>query len=123
MSAGTAIPILDALPAGVTYGSVTAVSGLASATCNSAATPLSCTATLAGQLAVNGQAVLDIVATAPTTAGTITNYASVSPDGTAQPPTPGPNCASGSCVQYSSTVRTPILSLAKSGPSNVVAGS
>ena len=80
---GTSATVADKLPAGVTATAVSAGSGVSSVTCtnlNVAGATLTCTVTLSAALdsgAAPGAATFTITATAPSTGGSTTNYASV----------------------------------------------
>src|SRR5262249_20869489 len=54
--------------------------------------------------APNGTAAFTIAATAPSSAGSITNYASVDPTGSSSPATPGSSCSTTSCASAATTV-------------------
>lgn len=113
----------DLLPTGVTLTSVTAVSGATGASCTGQTGLLTCSATTNTPLAVNSEIVVTLQTTAPTTAGGINNYASVTPDGTTPPTQPSPNCNLPQCAGATTNVRAPALTLTKSGPATAVAGS
>jgi len=124
-TSSTALIVADALPSGVTFTSAIPGPGVASVTC-AGTTSLLCSVTLVSGLpasAANGAASFTINTTAPNTAGSITNYASVDPSGGANPPLPGPGCSSASCASATTTVSTAAtFTLSKTGPASVVTG-
>jgi large repetitive protein len=94
-ASGTTLTVADVLPPGVIYQSAAAGMNVSSVACTGS-TALTCTVNLTVPLpgnSANGAATFTITATAPATAGTIINYASVDPSGGLTPPTPGPGCA------------------------------
>ena len=116
-ASGTTLTVSDVLPAGVTYVSATIGTNVTSVTCTGTTT-LTCTVTLTAAIAANtaiGAAVFTLTTTAPSSAGTIINYASVDPTGGTAPPTPGASCApAASCGSASTLVKTPpTLGIAK----------
>src|SRR5438093_1541745 len=126
-ASGTSATVKDQLPAGVTATAATAGTGLSSVSCtnlNSAGALLSCTVTLSSGLAPgasNGTAAFTITTTAPSSAGSITNYASVDPTGGSSPATPGSSCSTTSCASATTTVDTPLnITLSKSGAATVL---
>ena len=119
-NSGTTLTVADVLPSGVTYQSAAAGTNVTSVACTGTTT-LSCTVNLTSALvagAANGAATFTITATAPSTAGSITNYASVDPTGGTTPPGPGPACTPiASCGSAPTTINTPVnITLTKSGP-------
>jgi large repetitive protein len=125
-TSGTTLTVADNLPAGVTYLSAAAGTDVTTVACVGAPA-LKCTLTLAAGLiggASNGAATFTITATAPGTAGSIINYASVDPTGGTNPPTTGPTCTpTSSCGSAPTTINTPPnITLAKAGPASVTAG-
>ncbi|QBB69777.1 DUF11 domain-containing protein [Pseudolysobacter antarcticus] len=93
-TSGTTLTVTDVLPAGVTYVSAAAGTNVTTVVCTGTTT-VTCIVTLTAGLApgaANGAGTFTIVTTAPTTAGSITNYASVDPTGGTTPPTPGAAC-------------------------------
>jgi large repetitive protein len=125
-ASATSFTVADALPAGVTFVSAAPGADVASVNCVGT-TSLTCAVTLAAPItagAANGAATFTITATAPATAGTITNYASVDPNGGPLPPTPGPGCTPAtSCGSVpTDIVLPPNITLIKSGPPTVLAG-
>src|SRR5439155_786101 len=109
-TSGTSATVKDQLPAGVAATAATAGTGVSSVSCtnlNSAGALLSCTVTLSSGLAAgasNGTAAFTITTTAPSSAGSITNYASVDPSGGTNPATPGASCSTTSCASATTTV-------------------
>ena len=131
LAAGTVILVDDQLPAGATYVSSAAGSGVSAVTCSSSPTGLvSCSVTLtaplvAGTAAAGGPA-FTITATAPAATGPTTNYAAVAPDGTSTPPVPDDSCTTANCGSAATNVTgvPPVmLKLRKSGPATIIAGS
>jgi uncharacterized repeat protein (TIGR01451 family) len=124
-TSSAAVIVADALPSGVTFTSAVPGPGVAGVTCAGSASLL-CSVTLVSGLppsVANGAASFTINATAPNTAGTITNYASVDPSGSANPPLPGPGCSSAACASATTTVNTAAtFTLSKTGPASVVTG-
>ena len=111
---GTSATVKDVLPAGVVATAVTAGTGVTAVDCGSlpsaAGATLTCSVTLSSALdstAPNGTAAFRVTATAPSSAGTITNYASVDPTGGSSPATPGVSCTTLSCASAATTVNTP----------------
>src|SRR5437867_6073542 len=126
-TSGTSATVKDQLPAGVTATAATAGTGLSSVSCtslNSGGALLSCTVTLSSGLAAgasNGTAAFTITTTAPSSAGSITNYASVDPTGGSSPATPGASCSTTSCASATTTVNTPSnITMSKSGAATVL---
>ena len=104
--AGQLITVADTLPTGVSFISATPAPGVTSVQC--ADTPLLCTVTLNQALAQNATASFTLQTTAPSTAGSITNYASIDAGGGANPPAPGSNCApTSACTSATTQVNTP----------------
>jgi uncharacterized repeat protein (TIGR01451 family) len=129
VTSGTSATVADQLPAGVTATAATAGTGVSSVSCtnlNTASALLTCTVTLTSGLAAgaaNGTAAFSITATAPATAGSITNYASVGPTGTSTVPAPGASCATTSCGGAATTVAGPAnLTLSKAATGSIVIG-
>lgn len=123
-ASGTTVTITDLLPPGVTYVSAVAGTNVSNVSCTGTAT-LTCTANLAAPIAAgtaDGAATITINTTAPTTTGSITNYASVDATGGANPPAPGSNCTTASCSSASTIVNPPAtpanITLKNVGPSN-----
>ena len=127
----TILTLRDQLPAGVTATAVSPVTGLSSASCtplNVAGALLTCTFTLNTALGAateipNGPA-FSITATMPTTAGDLTNWASIDPAGGTAYPAPV-NCTLPPCAQQTTTIQAlpaPLLSIAKAAPVIVNAG-
>jgi len=128
-ASGTTLTVVDLLPTGMNF--VSAIPGIdvAAVTC-SGTTSLTCSVTLGSALpgaSSNGTASFTINTTAPTTAGVITNYASVDPSGGANPPQPGSNCAPATSCGSAQTSVVPgnatNLILDKSAPSSAIEGS
>ncbi len=126
-TSGTSATINDKLPAGVSATAATAGTGVSSVSCtnlNSAGALLACSVTLSGGLAgsaPNGTATFTMTTTAPSTAGSITNYASVDPAGGNSPATPGSSCSTTSCASASTTVKTPTnITMSKSAAASVL---
>ncbi|MFA6488569.1 MAG: hypothetical protein WCT35_09410, partial [Sideroxydans sp.] len=110
---GTTVTIADQMPAGVTATSVTAGTGVSGVSCSNlgyAGALVTCSVTLSSGLAAgaaNGSATITLHATAPSTAGTITNYASVDAGGGNAPPAPSASCSPAtSCSSASTTVNS-----------------
>jgi uncharacterized repeat protein (TIGR01451 family) len=127
-ASGTTLTVADVLPAGVTYQSAAPSTGVSAVTCTGTTT-LSCSLTLTSALAAgaaNGTAQFTITATAPSTSGSIINYASVDPTGGNTPPAPGPACTPAtSCGSATTTINptgTPLLTILKTGPARATAG-
>ena len=125
-ASATTVTVADTLPAGVTYVSAAAGTGVKTVNCTGTTT-LVCTVTLTAGLASNtpnGTSAFTIATTAPAAAGSITNYASVDSTGGTNPPTPGTGCTpSTACASATTTVvaapPTPVnigLSLSLSTP-------
>ena len=112
-TSGTSATVKDQLPSGVTATGATAGTGVSGVTCtplNSAGALVTCSVTLSGGLtagAATGAAAFTVTATAPGSAGTITNYAAVDATGGSSPATPGSSCTTTSCASASTTVQTP----------------
>ncbi len=127
---GTSATVKDVLPAGVVATAVTAGTGVTAVDCGSlpsaAGATLTCSVTLSSALdstAPNGTAAFTVTATAPSSAGTITNYASVDPTGGSSPATPGVSCTTLSCASAATTVNTPSnLTLSKTATATVLTG-
>ena len=126
-ASGTSATVLDALPAGVVASGVAAGTGVNSVNCgtlpSAAGATLQCTIVLTSGLATNGTATFTISTTAPATAGSITNFASVDPTGGSSPATPGTNCTGVSCASANTTVTSPAnFTLSKTAPANALIG-
>ena len=130
-ASGSSVTVADQLPPGVILTGVATGTGISSVNCgtlpSAAGALLTCSlitssAIASGTAASSGPSFLMYV-TAPSTAGTITNYASVDPTGGGVPPTPGPSCLTTACSQSSTTTTTvslgPNLVVRKSATSNV----
>ena len=103
---GTSVTVQDVLPAGMTYVSAAGVTGVSSVSCTQSGQTLTCTATLSSGIAAysaNGTASFRINTTAPSSGTSITNYASVDPNGTAFPPTAS-GCTSTMCANATTTL-------------------
>src|SRR5438128_1265542 len=131
-TSGTSATVKAQLPASVTATAATAGTGVSSVSCtnlNSAGALLSCTVTLSGGLAAgasNGTSAFTITTTAPSSAGSITNYASVDPSGGTNPATPGTSCSTTSCASATTTVNTaptPNLTMSKSAVATALTNS
>lgn len=126
-TSGTSATIKDTLPAGVTVTGATAGSGVSTVSCPSFTSPFTCTVTLSTGLAVNGAATFTLSATAPASAGSITNNASVDPAGGTSPQNPlGPCTPTSACSSATTTVSTAPTAtwqITKSHSGNFVAGS
>ncbi|MEY4635293.1 MAG: hypothetical protein RJA55_1091, partial [Acidobacteriota bacterium] len=114
VTSGTSATVDDQLPTGATATAATAGTGVTSVTCtnlNVASAKLTCTVTLAAGIAASTAAssgpAFTITVTAPSSAGAITNYASVDPTGGASPPTPSSSCATANCASAPTTVQLP----------------
>ncbi|MEY4250422.1 MAG: Bifunctional hemolysin/adenylate cyclase precursor, partial [Pseudomonadota bacterium] len=110
---GTSARISEDLPAGVVATAVTAGTGVSGVNCGSLPSAegalLSCSVTLSAGLASsapNGTAAFTLSTTAPASAGTIVNYASVDPTGGIAPATPGSGCITPSCASASTIVNS-----------------
>ena len=90
LPAGTVLRVDDQLPAGSSYVSAANGDGVTNATCATTNVTglVSCSVTLTTALAPDALAGFTLTATAPTTTGTVVNYASVAEDGTSDPPPP-----------------------------------
>ena len=127
-TSGTSLTVKDQLPTGMVVTAATAGTGVSAVNCgtlpSSSGALLTCTVTLTGGLeagASNGTAAFTLTATAPSSSGSITNYASVDPTGGSSPATPGASCATTSCGSASTTVNTPVnVTLAKSATGTVL---
>jgi len=114
------VVVQDQLPAGVQ------ATGATNATCtplNSAAALVTCTIPTA--IAAAGNTAVTLAVTAPTTGGSITNYAATSPTGTGNPATaPGTACntTTTSCSSAATTVQAPVLNLTKTHTGNFTVG-
>lgn len=114
-ASGATVTVADVLPTDMVANSVMPSKGVTSVTCGSlpsgAGATLTCTVTLSTPLAAgaaNGAAAFTINATAPSTAGAITNYASTDPTGGTSPPTPGQACTpEASCGSAATRVALP----------------
>src|SRR5204862_328077 len=87
----------------------TGVSSVSCTNLNTSGTLLICTVTLSSGLAAsaaNGTASFTITTTAPSSAGSITNYGSVDPTGGNSPATPGSSCSTTRCDSAPNTVNT-----------------
>ena len=115
----TSATVADKLPTGETATATSAGTGVSSVSCtnlNVASATLTCTVTLSAALdagAAPGAAAFTITATAPSTGGSITNYASVDASGGSSPATPGASCTTKSCGSASTTVTAPNLTITK----------
>ena len=101
------VRVSDQLPPDSSYVSATGVAGVSNVFCSDTQSGLvSCDVTLATALAPNQDNAVEfaLTATAPSTSGAITNYASVAADGTSPPPNPGPTCAGPGCGYATSIV-------------------
>ena len=127
-TSGTSATVKDALPAGVNVTGVTPGSGVSAVSCANYTSPFSCTVTLSAGLAVNATASFTYTATAPNTAGSITNYIGVDPSGGSSPPTdPTTTCTpTTACASASTTVTAAALpaawSIAKTHSGSMTAG-
>lgn len=124
-TSGTSVTVSEQLPAGVIATAVTRSTNVATVNCGTLPSApgekLTCTVTLTAGMATNspdGTSSFTITATAPSSAGSITNYASVDPAGTANPPIPGPSCLSSSCGSATTSVGTN-FTLSKEATSSV----
>jgi len=105
-TSGTSVTVQDVLPTGVSYVSAAGVTGVSSVSCTQSGQTLTCTATLSSGLAAysaNGTASFRINTTAPSSGTSITNYASVDPNGTAFPPAAS-GCTSSMCANATTTL-------------------
>ena len=111
-ASSTTLTVRDQLPTGVVAGSCTGVTNVTTVSCTnlgSSGALITATVTLTSAMAggaANGAAVFRINTTAPSTTGTITNYASVDASGGTSPATPGPSCSGTSCGNSSTVVGT-----------------
>ncbi len=116
---GTPVIVQDQLPAGVI---ATAATGATCSNLNVAGALLTCSIGTAIP-ANGGTAIVTLTATAPSTPGSITNYAATSTSGSGNPSTPpGPACTSNATVSCSSTTTTvdaPQLTLTKTASAPV----
>jgi uncharacterized repeat protein (TIGR01451 family) len=114
---GTAATVADQLPTGVTATRATAGSGVSSVSCtnlNNAGARLTCTLAITSiASAAPPTDTFTITATAPSSTGSITNYASVDPGGGASPAVPSSSCSTTSCSSATTTVTGPDLTLSK----------
>lgn len=120
---GANFTVKDQLPAGVVATAVTPITNIASISCSdtsshtlptasSAGALLTCSGTFTSAIApgiANGGAVFNITATAPSSAGTITNFAKVGATGgtPSDPPTSG-TCPDTSCGNVTTTILAPV---------------
>jgi hypothetical protein len=118
VTAGTSATVLDQLPSGVTATDAGPGTGVDSVSCtnlNSPGAMLTCTVMLSSDLAPGvkpgdaNAATFTIAATAPSSAGSITNYASVDSTGGTSPPDPTSCSGSNHCSSASTTVNTPVV--------------
>ena len=125
---GTSATVKDQLPTGATATAATAVSGVSSLNCtnlNTAGAELTCTVTLTSALASGassqaaGAPKFTITATAPSSAGSITNFASVDATGGANPATPNSSCTTTSCSSAATTVTSAGFTVTESGGTSV----
>ncbi|MFM5967828.1 MAG: Calx-beta domain-containing protein, partial [Micrococcales bacterium] len=103
---GTSATVQDVMPAGMTYVSASTGTGVSAVSCSQSGQTLTCTATLSSGLAAysaNGAASFRINAIAPSSGSSITNYASVDPNGTASPPSAA-GCSSAMCGNATTTL-------------------
>ena len=125
------LTVQDQLPAGVTATAVSPVDCLDSASCiqlGVAGALLTCTLNLntnlnPGTNTTSGPT-FSITATMPTTAGDLTNWASIDPAGGAAYPGPV-NCTLPPCAQQTTTIQAlpaPLLTITKAAPIIVNAG-
>ena len=127
-TSGTSATVKDVLPAGVSVTAVTPGSGVGGVSCGpNFNSPLVCTVTLSAGLAVTGTASFSYTATAPGTAGTVTNVISVDPTGGSSPQDPTQTCTpTTACASASTTVTSavvpPAFQISKVGPTTVAAG-
>ena len=116
---GTSATVKDQLPTGVTATAATASTGVSLVSCTNLGTSgalLTCTVTLNSGLAtqaIPGTAAFTITATAPSSAGSITNFASVDATGGTNPATPNSSCTTTSCDGAATTVTAPNLTVVK----------
>ena len=111
-SAATNVSLVDTLPAGVTFGSVTPSNGGWTCT-NAGDVSVTCTR---GNWNAGASTTFTIVVDAPTQGGSITNTAAIS--STTSDPDPGNNSDTADTTVNASAD----LSVTKSGPANVTAG-
>jgi len=103
-TSGTSATVKDVLPAGVSVTGVTPGTGVSTVNCANYTSPFTCTVTLSAGLAVNVTASFSYTATAPNTAGAITNYMGVDPSGGNSPPTdPTTTCSPTTACASAST--------------------
>lgn len=103
---GTTVTVQDVLPTGMTYSSVTKGTGVSSVSCAQSSQTLTCTVTLSAGIpkySANGAAAFTINAVAPSSGSSMTNYASVDPNGTTSPPA-AVGCSSAICARSSTTL-------------------
>lgn len=125
LAAGTVVPFADTLPSQTTLTGFNDLTGVTGTQCTGTQVLTGCTTTLASALAVGGTATFEMFVTAPPSTGSITNYASISPDGTTAPPTPGPSCTTANCASDAvlvNPVANANLAISKTGPATVTAG-
>ena len=129
-ASGTSATVEDQLPTGVTATAATAGTGVSSVSCEKLDTEsakVHCTVTLSSALASGasseaaGAPTFTFTATAPSSAGSITNFASVDGTGGTSPPTPSSACTTTSCSSAVTTVTSGAgFTVAESGGSTSV---
>jgi len=105
-ASGTSVTVQDVLPSGMTYNSATRGTGVSSVSCSSSGQTLTCSVALSSNLAgnaANGSASFVINATAPSSGASITNYASVDPNGGNSPP-PAVDCSLPICASATTSL-------------------
>ncbi len=127
LTTGTSATVREALPAGTVVTAVTAGTGVSTVACANYTSPFNCTVTLSAGLLPNGTATFTLAATAPATAGSITNYISVDPTGGSSPPDPTQTCVPTTACGSASTTLTssaqpPAWQITKTHSGNFTAG-
>jgi len=125
VASGMTLTLTDVLPIGMQFVNAVPGTGVSTVSC-SGTTTLTCAVVLSNALqpgAANGSAAFTVNTTAPNTAGSVTNYASVDPAGGTSPPSPGATCTpTTSCGSATTTVNAvPNVTLNKTAPASVLA--
>lgn len=125
---GSTVTLIDKLPTAVLANLTgTPIRGISSVGCSGSSGTLTCTVNLNAPIPAftaadsNTAPSFTLSATAPSNAGSITNYASVDSTGGSSPPNPVSGCSTSNCASSSTVVETPVsLTLSKSATSTVL---
>ena len=125
-ASGLSATLSESLPSGMTLTAITPITGISGVSCGSlpiSTSSFNCTVTFSSAIQSGASASFQMTATAPSSAGVVTNYASIDSTGGSSPPAPGATCTSSggtatTCSSASTTVTTPAsFTLVKTGPS------